>query len=405
MTVIDRHFFETLTAVPLESEPKLTSGFFEESYLEDVFLELHSEPKPPLGAQHKQTLKGVQALQLPRLPFEPLCDLSGADARLPLRSFALPSRLFACLSGSILVHALAVAFFLFGVKFDLFLSKPDEKVVEVTFGVELPGQFVPPPKSRKESSDKPAQEQATKLEEQLPQLPQRLEVKTKSPETAESEMVAPDAVAQDDKIGQEQKLPKAPPIEPKEQTKSLPDPKAIVAPERDKDAQKIDINTLIERMKKEDRKVADKEKTGQKADSDKAADADLAIPDNPLADPLNAPVPNMPSAIAPSGSLAGRKLAGSALEAYKTAALVHMKRFWNIPGIVEFPPTLVARAVVVLDLFGKIQSVGIDQSSGNKDFDELVIKQIRQAEPFPDFPANSARTEKVYMLFRPQTID
>jgi TonB family protein len=282
-----------------------------------------------------------------------------------------------------------------------FLEKPrEEQIVEVTFGLEVPSRVnaAPQPKTVDPAAESPPQpDQGTKLPEQLPQLPERFDINTKQPEPVAEDLPAPEQPT-------ELEQPVATPVAKPEPTPlpATPAPNAIVAEERDKDARKIDMKDVIDRMKREDRKVADKDKEGPNKIPDSPLSKPSDLPPNPLAD---APIPNMPDALAPSGSLAGRKLAGSALEAYRTAALVHMKRNWNIPGVYSFSADIEAVAVVVVDLFGKIRSLEIDKSSGNVAFDEVVLKQIQAAEPFPDFPDDSARTQKIYMKFKPQSID
>lgn len=331
---------------------------------------------------------------------EPRAEIPPEIQRLPLRHpVGLGAVHWPSFILSFVLHAAVFVLSFVGFNLDFFLKPQEPQVVEVTFGVEVPSQIkaAPPKKDDPMSDAEPQPEQGTKVPEQLPQLPQRFDIETKPPETQSADMPTPD-------LPSEQPAPATPPPatpKPAEATPT-PNPKAIVAEERDKDARKIDINEVIERMKREDRKVAEKEKPGPNKIPDSPFSKPSDLPPNPLAD---RPVPNMPDSLAPSGSLAGRRLAGSALEAYRTSALVHMKRNWNIPGVYNFPANLEAVAVVVVDLFGKIRSLEIDRSSGNAAFDDLVFSQIRGAEPFPDFPDDSVRTQKLYMKFNPQTID
>ena len=329
---------------------------------------------------------------------EPSVDVTAGLARIPLRKanfgafIHVPSFLL-----SLALHSLVIALTVYGIDLEFLRRAEDTAIVEVTFGVEVPSQVrAQPPKPEDPKAQTPPQpDEGTKLPEQLPQLPERFDINTKPPEAEANDMPLPDDAKAE--------VPAATPT-PSAATPppATPDPKAIAAPERDKDARKIDINEVIERMKREDRKVADKDKDGANKIPDSPFAKPSDLPPNPLAQET---LPKMPETLVPSGSLAGRKLAGSALEAYKTSAMVHMKRNWNIPGVYQFPAGLEAVAVVVVDLFGKIRSLSIEKSSGNSAFDELVLKQIRAAEPFPDFPDNSVRTEKLYMKFNPQSIE
>jgi protein TonB len=337
---------------------------------------------------------------------EPVPDATVTTERLPLFLHAQSSSVHVpTLAISAAIHLGGLGIWMLGPELDLFHKDVDAEVVEVTFGVEVPAQVkqsAPSTKTTEVAKEEP--EQATKLPEQLPQLPQRFEVDTKQPSQEASDMPLPEE--QNKTVVTPPPVPTPTPLVTPQPTPSVtppkPDPKAIVAPEIDKDARKLDINEVIERMKREDRKVADKDKQGANKIPESPFSKKSDIPPNPVND---SSLPPMPDSLAPSGSLAGRKLAGSALEAYRTAALVHMKRNWNIPGVYSFPAGIETRAAVVVDLFGKIRSLEIDKSSGNAAFDELVLKQIRAAEPFPDFPDNSAKTQKIYMKFNPQSID
>jgi TonB family protein len=364
---------------------------------EDIPTNLRAEPAIP--AWDSVTHFGVWP--------EPVPDANQSTERLPLFLHTQSSSVHVpTLALSAAIHLGGLGIWMLGPELDLFHKDVEPDVVEVTFGVEVPAQLKqssPSTKTAEVAKEEP--EQATKLPEQLPQLPQRFEVDTKQPAQETSEMPLPEE--QNKSVGTPPPSPTPTPTPIVTPTpSSKPDPKAIVAPERDKDARKLDINEVIDRMKREDRKVADKDKQGVNKIPESPFSKKADIPPNPVND-LNkdSSLPPMPDSLAPSGSLAGRKLAGSALEAYRTAALVHMKRNWNIPGVYSFPAGLETRAAVVVDLFGKIRSLEIDKSSGNTAFDELVLKQIRAAEPFPDFPDNSAKTQKIYMKFNPQSID
>lgn len=353
---------------------------------------------PRMAASREPALPTKTSLSVAPNNKEPRIDVSPKVSRIPLQPPDSHGLLhWPSVTLSLVIHGAVLALTVFGIGLDFLRPPEDFAVVEVTFGVEVPSRVraAPPKKPDPNSEVPPEPEQGTKLPEQLPQLPERFDINTKVPEAAKDDMPLPEALKAD-------APPQTPPPTAPTPPPQTPDPKAIVAPERDKDARKLDINEVIERMKREDRKVADKEKEGVNKIPDSPFAKPSDLPPNPLAEK---PLPNMPDSLAPSGSLAGRKLAGSALEAYRTAALVHMKRNWNIPGVYEFPSELEAVAVVVVDLFGKILSLKIDKSSGNQAFDDLVLKQIKAAEPFPDFPDDSARTQKIYMKFNPQSID
>lgn len=336
------------------------------------------------------------------MSLEPVCDLRPDNVRLPVRSHekdALPASASVV---SVCAHgALAVLLVGGGHLGWLFQKKEPVEVVEVTFGLEIPLQQRASP-TRSREPVQPVLDQATKAPEQLPQLPKRFEVESAPPPAQESDMPAPVA----DKTGQrpanEKTEAAARPTASPAPTKP---PEKVVAPERDKDAQKVKFDEVARRLEKEQRKVGESDKKGQKEKPiEPVVPGGMDIPENPLADPSNAPLPDMPDTLAPTGSLSGRRLAGSAAEAYKTAAFVHMKRFWTLPDIVDFSSDLQTRAVIMVNVFGKILSVEIDQSSGNAAFDALVLEQIRKAEPFPDLPAGSAQNEKIYLLFQPRSV-
>ncbi len=342
--------------------------------------------------------------------FEPICDV-----RLDHTRLALHRHNGASVGGagflSFAVHAGVAGFaFLGGQLGFLFEKKESNEVVEVTFGLEIPTQSrapAAPKKTEVPPAEAPEVEQATKSAETLPQLPKRFEVKTTQPEVKDDSLPAPKLPDKEDTrpAPQAEKTPEPQPKStPAPEPTAQPEPSKVVAPERDKDAQKVDFDEVRDRLEKEQREVAAENKEGQK-EKPKKVSSDLNIPDNPLADPANAPLPDMPDNLGPTGSLSGKKLAGSAAEAYKTAASVHMKRFWTLPDLYNFPRDLKAQAVVVVDLFGKIRSLEISESSGNRAFDSLILEQIKKAEPFPDLPAGAGRSQKLYMSFQPQSIE
>lgn len=364
----------------LEPEPGI-ARFFEQLAL----VELDEQPLVPEWASIKSKFMSL----------DPVCDVRADHLRLPVRnheSDAFPRSaglLSAC------GHAgLAVLLVAGGHLGWLFQKSETSEVVEVTFGLEIPLQHQGRIQRSRDAAQ-PVPDQATKAPEQLPQLPKRFEVDSVPPPSDDAEMPAPT-----------EKSAERPPTDKKSpKPEATRQPNKVVAPERDKDAQKVKFDEVARRLEREQRKVGEMEKKGQREKPvDPVVPGGMDIPENPLADPSNAPLPDMPDALVPTGSLSGRRLAGSAAEAYKTAAFVHMKRFWTLPDIVDFAPDLSTRAVIVVNVFGRILSVEIDQSSGNPAFDALVTEQILKAEPFPDLPAGSGQNEKIYLLFQPRSV-
>lgn len=359
------------------------------------------EQQSQVVLDEEPSLPEQQSLRSKFMSLEPVCDVQSDNIRLPVRGHekdnfpASASVVSVCAHGSLAVLLVASGHFGW-----LFQKTEPIEMVEVTFGLEIPLQKRTNPK-RSRDAVQPEPDQATKAREQLPQLPKRFEVESVTPPPQESEMPAPA-----DKTGRRREDEKK---EPVARPASVPTPKKVpervVASERDKDAQKVKFDEVARRLEKEQRKVGESDKKGQKKKPiESVVPGGMDIPENPLADPANAPLPDMPDTLAPTGSLLGRKLAGTAAEAYKTAAFVHMKRFWTLPDIVDFSSDLQTRAVIVVNVFGKILSVDIDQSSGNAAFDALVLEQIRKAEPFPDLPAGSAQDERIYLLFQPRMV-
>lgn len=94
-----------------------------------------------------------------------------------------------------------------------------------------------------------------------------------------------------------------------------------------------------------------------------------------------------PQASAPPSQSAGSAESSSKMDAYYALIWSRIKSQWALPrGIVQ-RDNLEAVIEVKITRDGRVSSLGIEKSSGNRYFDDSAIKAVRKASPFPPLPA------------------
>lgn len=94
-----------------------------------------------------------------------------------------------------------------------------------------------------------------------------------------------------------------------------------------------------------------------------------------------------PQASAPTSQSANSAESSSRMDAYYALIWSRIKSQWALPrGIVQ-RDNLEAVIEVKITRDGRVSSLGIEKSSGNRYFDDSAIKAVRKASPFPPLPA------------------
>lgn len=94
-----------------------------------------------------------------------------------------------------------------------------------------------------------------------------------------------------------------------------------------------------------------------------------------------------PQASAPPSQSANSAESSSRMDAYYALIWSRIKSQWALPrGIVQ-RDNLEAVIEVKITRDGRVSSLGIEKSSGNRYFDDSAIKAVRKASPFPPLPA------------------
>jgi len=89
---------------------------------------------------------------------------------------------------------------------------------------------------------------------------------------------------------------------------------------------------------------------------------------------------------------------GVGADIYFSQLQQHVRRFWVIPEGFN-PEGLKAVIRVKIDPEGRMLSAQIEQSSGNRIFDNSALQAVKRAEPYP--PPPEKKTLEVGLVFRP----
>lgn len=84
---------------------------------------------------------------------------------------------------------------------------------------------------------------------------------------------------------------------------------------------------------------------------------------------------------------------------YHMDVLNVIKTSWRIPGKLSSKKDLLAIILIRIRKDGKIVDFNMEKSSGNKIYDESIIRALRAAEPLPAIPA-ALNTDFVELGFR-----
>jgi len=111
-----------------------------------------------------------------------------------------------------------------------------------------------------------------------------------------------------------------------------------------------------------------------------------------------------PMAGVPWGSPGGTSAGNSRLDDYYSMIWAKVKQEWTLPeNLPKEKMDFETVIVVVVERNGKIQKSWFEKKSGNSLYDQMAMRAIRKAEPFPPIPAEfSDKTFEVGIRFYPE---
>ncbi len=110
-----------------------------------------------------------------------------------------------------------------------------------------------------------------------------------------------------------------------------------------------------------------------------------------------------PTGESTGGSLWGSSVLESKLNEYYSMIWAKIKEGWNLPenlprGKIDLETTI----VVIIDREGKVQKSWFEKRSGNALYDQMAMRAIKKAEPFPPIPKEfSDNTFEIGIRFHP----
>lgn len=263
--------------------------------------------------------------------------------------------------------------------------------IEVSFGMSLDlNKALPDGKTATETVDA----EATKSAQQLPQLPKLLAIDAATPAPTDTSLAAP---------GSDALQPRVTPT-PSNQSaeKASPTPGPMVDQVDPAAAKKMKLDELAKRLEKEQRKVGEKEKAGNKKTA--ASDVFKRPSDIPVS-PLGRDIPDAPKGLNQVGSIKG-KVTQQVKSEYAQAAALHMRKHWSLPDVLIFESRLEVVLGFDINTRGRILGrVKVVRGSGNAQFDEEAKKALEAAGPFPDLPKEMGSRLSLRMKFSPQSIN
>lgn len=266
-------------------------------------------------------------------------------------------------------------------------DETEEQVVEVAFGFDVSTRAASSAPAR--LGDSAADQEATKTEQQLPQLPKLLAVESAPADAQSMPLPANEAVPEVKTDTQNTTAEKAEQAKPEVKETPPPGVRALSAEE------------LARRAERESRKVAPQEQAGTRTDPSTGRPAlPSDQPDSPFSN-SNVDIPPMPGAL-PQGSLQG-KVDASVKAEYTTSVFNHIRRLWNLPNTRSFDPNLKTEITFEVNAFGRlIGQPTILTPSGDAEFDEVALQAVKDAVPFPELPKDLGARQRMTHAFRPR---
>lgn len=201
----------------------------------------------------------------------------------------------------------------------------------------------------------------------------------------------------------------------KKEVKEIPDPKIEEAKAR-KEKLKDIAEQLQEEAKKREaaaqetirqqRQMAAAREQARQAELDAkiaAAEAERAAADarNALRDQLRAGSTRSSS----SGNAGSTQTMGVLEQQYYATIMGHVKQYWQPPDVKSWDPNLLAIVSITVASNGQIVSQSFEKESGDKLFDQFVLKTLEAANPLPaPPPALQKQRLDIGLRFKPSGI-
>lgn len=277
---------------------------------------------------------------------------------------------------AIFFHLFFISFF-FITSYFINLKQNEVEIVEVTFGINSSSSQT----IQKELDEKDGQKEATKTIKELPKL-----TKNVAPDT--SEFDKPRVVNNPDALIFKQS----------DKTQSNLEHNKPIGPSPDKNKQKINVEDFLKRKEMDSRKVDIIKNDGVIEKSPNVQEGKILnknkLPISPFSSPSN--IPDSPFSQTPSGVLDG-KISSKSYNNYKAYIGRQLKLNWRTSEGNNFPSNLKAKVEFTINqygyLFGKPKIV---KSSGNNEFDQLVLNSIESTFPVSDPPPKEIKPPKKF---------
>ncbi len=90
---------------------------------------------------------------------------------------------------------------------------------------------------------------------------------------------------------------------------------------------------------------------------------------------------------------------------YHAAIFARLHQFWSLPEYMQKKPELTAVVVITINRNGNIANMFFEKKSGDRIFDQFVIKTIESADPLPPIPpAMKKQRYEIGLRFKPGSI-
>jgi colicin import membrane protein len=87
-----------------------------------------------------------------------------------------------------------------------------------------------------------------------------------------------------------------------------------------------------------------------------------------------------------SGSGSGARALDPAMERYILEVWDKIKNAWGLPGTASFKKTLETVVTIRIRKDGRIVDIDVEKRSGNRIYDESILRVLRQVDPLPPIP-------------------
>ena len=181
--------------------------------------------------------------------------------------------------------------------------------------------------------------------------------------------------------------------------KKIQDIKPQVNQERKREVQRKIRQRLAEAIREEEL-LSEKAQLAEQALEDERK---LLQPQQPL---NNLPTTSASSASQDSSSSAAAGGSSSLIESQYLASIRNrLDQFWAPPEYLQQDPNLTAVVVITINLDGKVANMLFESKSGNRIFDQFVIKTLEDAAPMPPIPlAMKKQRFEIGLIFKPGSI-